>query len=361
MALFKSEIILAAAGEGPFSNTDEQYLNNCVFVKTILMMIVVLYHSSIFWSGAWIDGYEAQFEAPALSVFARWLSTFHVYGFSLVSGYLYKYLRDSANKYQEYKAFIVSKIKRLIVPYCFVTICWVGPITSIICGYSFDEIIKRYLFCANPNQLWFLWMLFDVFLVVWPLNRILKNDFAAIILSIIFFALGVAGDAYFPNIFCIWNACYHFPFFVLGIKLREKSGCFLYRVPSWLYVAVQIVLFGGLTHLSSQTGLQLRILQKAVGLFVNISGALMAFFVLQRIANTINWKESKLMQFLSKRSMTIFLFHQQIIYFTTIIFNGKVNAYINVLLNFFVAIGLSVLISCILERYKCTRFLIGEK
>ena len=65
--------------------------------------------------------------------------------------------------------------------------------------------------------------------------------------------------------------------------------------------------------------------------------------------------------FLSKRSMPIYLFHQQVIYFTIIWFNGKVNPYINVAVNFIVAIVLSVIISSILMKFKVTRFLIGEK
>ena len=59
--------------------------------------------------------------------------------------------------------------------------------------------------------------------------------------------------------------------------------------------------------------------------------------------------------------MPMYLFHQQIIYFTIMIFNGRVNPYINSLLNFVIAIVLSFGISYFMMKFKVTRFLIGEK
>lgn len=59
--------------------------------------------------------------------------------------------------------------------------------------------------------------------------------------------------------------------------------------------------------------------------------------------------------------MAIYLFHQQIIYFTIIWLNGKVNPYLNAIVNFIVALVLSSLISTLLMRFKVTRVLIGEK
>lgn len=64
---------------------------------------------------------------------------------------------------------------------------------------------------------------------------------------------------------------------------------------------------------------------------------------------------------LSKNSMTIYLFHQQIIYFTILWLNGKVNPYVNSFINFVVSLFLSSLISTMLMKFKVTRILIGEK
>lgn len=59
--------------------------------------------------------------------------------------------------------------------------------------------------------------------------------------------------------------------------------------------------------------------------------------------------------------MAMYLFHQQIIYFTISALNGVVNPWINAGVNFVAAIAGSLIISAVLMRWKATRFLIGEK
>jgi len=33
----------------------EKELENCTFIKTILMVIIVIYHSMLFWNGTWFN------------------------------------------------------------------------------------------------------------------------------------------------------------------------------------------------------------------------------------------------------------------------------------------------------------------
>lgn len=111
-------------------------------------------------------------------------------------------------------------------------------------------------------------------------------------------------------------------------------------------------------------GKELLILKLANLIFyysATVFGALMAFFFLQWLAEKIKWKNNKFFMNLSKHSMTIYLFHQQIIYFTIIWLNGKVNPYLHSFVNFVVALMLSFLISTLLMKFKVTRILIGEK
>ena len=86
----------------------------------------------------------------------------------------------------------------------------------------------------------------------------------------------------------------------------------------------------------------------------------MAFTVLQAVAQRVNW-DNKVFAFLSRRSMTVYLFHQQIIYLVICLFNGVVNLYLNAALNFIVAMAGSLLMATVLHKFRTTRFLIGEK
>lgn len=93
----------------------------------------------------------------------------------------------------------------------------------------------------------------------------------------------------------------------------------------------------------------------------HVFGALMSFFILQWLADKVDWKNNRLFMFFSKHSMTIYLFHQQIIYFTIIWLNGELNPYLHAFVNFVIALTLSSIISVLLMKFKTTRILIGEK
>lgn len=336
-------------------------VENCYFVKTVLMIFVVIYHSCVFWGGGWIEGQTIQMESSVIASFAGWISSFHVYGFTLVSGYLYGYMIYEKGKYKRYSEFVQIKLRRLIVPYWFVALCWVMPISSFVNSYSISEIIKRYILCTNPNQLWFLWMLFDVFMIIWPLSKVLQKKNIWLPICILSWIIGFVGNKYLPNIFCLWTAFSYMPYFIIGMKLRERQVLLIYKIPSAVYFVLQLLLYFGWRVLAHQENALCVCLTQIMAIFVYTMGALMSFVVLQRIACKAKWKENKAFLFLSKRTMPIYLFHQQIIYFSILWLNGKINPYINASVNFILAVVVSLLISCILVSNKYTRFLIGEK
>ena len=150
-------------------------LENCRYVKTILMILVLVYHSCVFWAGGWIPGITVQIEARQIVEFAGWLSTFHIYGFTLVSGYLLYFLKYEKGKYSSLIPFVVNKAKRLLVPYVFVSAIWAIPFAMYYFHFDAVEVIKRYVLGTSPNQLWFLLMLFFVFMIFYPLMMILAS------------------------------------------------------------------------------------------------------------------------------------------------------------------------------------------
>ena len=93
---------------------------------------------------------------------------------------------------------------------------------------------------------------------------------------------------------------------------------------------------------------------------VHIAGAIMAFALMQSIGSRID-KQPGILSSLGKKSMPVYLFHQQIIYITIYMLNGLVNPYIHSIINFVVAMILSFALSAMLMRFKATSFLIGEK
>ena len=62
------------------------------FIKFVLMIIIVLYHSMIFFTGNWFN------QSPVVpsnfySIFSKWLNTFHIYAFTIISGYIFAYIK----------------------------------------------------------------------------------------------------------------------------------------------------------------------------------------------------------------------------------------------------------------------------
>lgn len=204
-------------------------------------------------------------------------------------------------------------------------------------------------------------MLFWLFIIIWPLTRKLSNDWVAIVISAMSYIIGTLGGAYIPNYFCIFTSLSYVPFFVIGMKLREKQNWFIRKVPLIIYCVLYIICFMAWSYFLDGINSIDKIIYIGLGLALHIIGAISAFFLFQRLANIITWKQSKLWGFLAKRSMMVYLYHQQLIYFSILWFNGLVPPFLNFLLNFGVALGGALMISSILLKFRYTRIFFGNK
>ena len=150
-------------------------IENCTFAKTVLMILVILYHSMVFWNGTWFKVEPVIYKSKGLTLLSQWLNSFHIYGFTLISGYLFYYLKYEVGRYNNFKLFFKKKIKRLLVPYVFAAFVWVIPFSIILFGDGIKEIIYKFILACNPSQLWFLLMLFWVFIIFWPLGSFFRR------------------------------------------------------------------------------------------------------------------------------------------------------------------------------------------
>ena len=258
--------------------------------------------------------------------------------------------------------FTVNKAKRLLIPYVFVSIIWVIPFAIYFSHLDVLEIIVRYALGTSPSQLWFLLMLFGVFIITHPLSNFFeKHNISGIIVVIVFYGIGLVGPMVLPNIFQIFRACSYISLFWLGFKIRQYDSKGLRRMPIHIWLAADVLLFAVTQFLSGFDGIIFKVLNLGFDFVLHIVGALMAFTILQKIADRIKWRESKVFVFLSKSSMPVYLFHQQVIYIFVTWLNGLINPYLHAGVNFAGAMVVSLLISSILMRFKWTRMLIGEK
>ena len=311
-----------------------------------------------------IDSTKLLYVVDSLKWLSGWLNSFHIYAFTLVSGYLYFYLRYEKGKYQEPKGFLENKIKRPIVPYIFVCIIWVVPVTCLFFDYTAGDIFKKYILATAPSQLWFLWMLFDVFLIVYCCSDFIYNsNLISILISLIGIVAGTGaiGLKIFSNIFCIWTGCVYILCFILGFKIRQYGNILLNRIDAYTWLFCYTGAYILVAYLHSFNGVRFKIISFGFAIILHFIGAMMAFLVLQKLADYVDWKNNKLIKGFSQISMPIFLLHQQLIYFSISLFNGYVNPYVNAIINVMFAIVGSVIITKLLYKVRVFRFLMGEK
>ena len=336
-------------------------LANCTFVKTVLMIAVVVYHCILFWSGNWFGG-EPVKEETVLAVLAEWLNSFHIYGFALVSGYLFYFLKCEKGKYSSFLPFVLNKAKRLLVPYLFVAVVWVIPVTQYFYKYTVGELVQKYVLGTAPSQLWFLLMLFGVFVIFYPLTAFFeKHTITGALIVCAFYGFGMIGRMVFSNVVQIFTACQYIPLFWLGFKTRQTGSDWLRKVHWIMWVVLDVVLFVILKMTALLDGVLASLFRESFGFVVHIVGALMAFVVLQNLAECVQWQKSKVFSCLSNYAMPIYLFHQQVVYLCIYWLNGILNPYLHATLNLVCAMGGSLLISFLLMKFKPTRMLIGEK
>lgn len=339
----------------------EQELRNCNFVKTVLMILVVLYHSMVFWTGDWFS-VEQVCKSEIVSIISQWLNSFHIYGFTLVSGYIFYYLKVEKRAYNMFGSYINNKIKRLLVPYLFISVTWVIPISIYFFEYDIMTIIQKYILAISPSQLWFLIMLFDVFIIFWLLSDFFrKHHCLGLMVVLILYFGGICGAHVFPNIFTIWTACRYVLFFWIGFKIRQYGTTIIKKIPVLVWIIADIVVFFMTQYLNEVEKFIFKIAGVLSELFLYSIGAIMIFVALLKVAENIEWQKNKVFMILKKHAMSIYLIHQQIIYFLIAWLNGKVPLAINVGLNFVGAIVISILISSTLMKFRITRFCIGEK
>ena len=248
----------------------------------------------------------------------------------------------------------------------FVALVWVAPISAYFFNWDLIYLVKKYLFAIDPSQLWFLWMLFGVFIIVWPIRELLiETPVAGYGISFFLYGIGLIGRRIVPNIFCAWTACQYVLFFFIGMRIRTKEEkqerLITEALPWYWWGTVDLLLFAGTIMVGQYSGTVWNLIAIMLNMILHGTGAVMAWTTLQTLAANVNWKESKAFEKLSFYSMPMYLFHQQIIYFTITWLNGKVNPWINTGVNFILALAGSFLISVFLMKWKTTRFLIGEK
>ena len=259
--------------------------------------------------------------------------------------------------YKHYIPFVFNKIKRLIVPFVFIAAIWVIPVYAYFWGSN--DIVEKFILGTSPSQLWFLLMLFWVFAIFWWISWIAdkKPILGALIVGILF-CVGIL----IPNYFCLSTGLQYTLFFYIGFLIRkyDLGNKILYRIPSIIYILINLVLFIVVRFIEGREGLIFQLLVIALNVVLHIISSVGAFILLQKFVNCF-LKDNNIIAFFAKHSLVIYLVHQQLLYFSNGWLNGVVPPVVLVLVNFIFTFTISTIFAVIMSKTKITRFLVGSK
>ena len=332
-------------------------LNNISFIKTITMLVVVLYHSMLFYTGNWFTVIKPVKVLNYIDYITTFINTYTMPIFVFCSGYLFFYQKRKNNKYNNLLIDIKKRFNRLVIPYIFTSLLWIIPIGIVLFKYTINDIIKKFVLGMSPSQLWFLLMLFIVFIINYFLANKLKftkKEFALIIF--ITFILNYLSK-YIPNYYQI---CTSFSFLIyfyfggfiysksLNIKCSKTMKKILILLSLISYISLDIIPNEGYIHYLIIIYKQFVVLLGVITIYINISSC-----NIEKICS------NKIYKMFENNSFGIYLFHQQIIYFIILIFNYILNPIITIVLSFILSITISNFMVLILQKNKFTKFIFG--
>lgn len=334
-------------------------LDKIDFLKVFMMFVVVFGHCIALWlPDGWFNQ-SPKIPSPFLSYLIGWINTFHIYAFTFASGYLFYYVKYERGGYDNYFTAIKGRVKRLLVPYAVVSLVWAIPVFVLFNGFNAKELVKRFLFATNPEQLWFLIMLFVVFCIFLIASNAIEKMSAPNIIAccVIIYIIGVwIGPKVLPNIFQIWTSFRYVIFFYLGYRYRKGINIHFNPIVMITLSLGIYTLYYWLLKTDQSIHLQ------RISLFFScVIGCLSAVECVRSLSDGFikSIVDTPVYKFFKMHNMTIYLIHQQIIYFVVNALNGKTTNTLMVVLSFFAGIGISSVFAIIISKFSVTRKIFG--
>ncbi|WP_432419361.1 acyltransferase family protein [Gallibacterium anatis] len=344
--------------------TEDYNLRNFSILKAIMMILIVFYHSIALWLPEGWFILKPTSKNLVFSILAQWLNLFHIYVFTFISGYIFNYLKINTIKYNNFIHLLIKKVKRLIIPYFFVSFFWCIPFYIYFYSPSVEQVILNYILGYRPSQLWYLLMLFWCFIFVNPIFEFIRRFRLMIIL---FFSLTLYCTSVILSVLCslpfqIIPAIKFMSFFILGFFYSDIN--FLLRklyMDKWYFLLLINILFFSL-YLKIDGGyFIMKFIKYIICYFIILSGIFFATNFFNAVCQISFWR-SKIFNIFMKHSFSIYLFHQQVIWCIIYYYNfnfPKFNDIFLIIFCFLISSFVPILISIVMYRFKFTKSMIG--
>ena len=273
-------------------------------LKTLAVLLVVFAHVTIFFSE---EGGVFEMETNMLLHYVtNVIYSFHMQLFFFLSGAIFKCCID-LGKYKEIKPFLISKAKRLMIPYFLWGTLYVAPVVTLlkITESSFGEYIVNGILCnGDSRHLWYLWSLFFIFLLSRLLVPVLeKGKYVPIVVAVMATVLSYYAFDLTPA-FGISRVLRYLQYFLWGYAFVGQKAWIDKLLHRRIYIS--IIVFGIMTLLVMKTdNYNIDFLLPYAGIFASY------VFVLNVKSCLIKMPAYQVVQ---QNSMGIYLVHPMIVY-----------------------------------------------
>ncbi|MDR1049596.1 MAG: acyltransferase [Deltaproteobacteria bacterium] len=239
--------------------------SDVTLLKSMSLMGVIFYHASLPFTapgGFWTI--YAPWQSALAEAFRAWGGLLLIPSFMLASGYLAALSEDRRpRKAGEY---VVSRIKRLLVPWFFLSVFWMVPLYTLFDihvynrpeGFTLGETYQAALLGLFADHLWFLLVLFwSAFF--WAVLQPLRRRFGLLSGLACAFAASLLIHYYgqWLKWYCVWETDAPLFWFVAGYAFYRYRTCAA-KAPLWrpsLSLVFNAVLFVALSQYISRSTL----------------------------------------------------------------------------------------------------------
>lgn len=308
-----------------------------VNLRSIAIITVVIGHSIILYSSHW-SFLTTDVKYPLFDYAKDIINLYQMQLYFFISGFL---MYSTLYKNQTYSKFIIGKIKRLIVPYFVFGLLWMLPIKNMIGLPSLTDAtildqIKDLACGINNGHLWFLYALFGIFAILYPINKLLlkilnNNVLVKIgegILLLILALLPIMLDKVCFRHFNINEAIHYAFWFQLGITIHY------YNLKTFILISLLSI---GIFALTDPT-------------------LIISLIIVLGLYYAIPSKENKTLDFIDRHSFGVYLLHSPLIYIT---FTYLKDSYPLIVFatNFIVMGGFALLLTYLIKRSRINNLL----
>lgn len=212
------------------------WLNEVSFMRPILLVLLVSYHSFAPFVGTWPmpDGVHDVEAYRWLGLLSR---AFMLEGFVFISGYIFTFQIVDCKKFESFSSLLISKIQRLLIP------SFIFSIVYLLCFLKYTGVANTIVkILSGVGHLWYLPCLFYCFLIQYLLlTSKIKQSYSITILSVML----LASVVHLP--FNLHMPLYYMAFFYGGGAFRRYSEELKSRatwrniVLSWLIFAILFI------------------------------------------------------------------------------------------------------------------------